>query len=91
MKLNEEQRSKLVEKLNSMGSPTICPLCNSGEWNVSDTIFELREFQGGSLVVGGDHSIYPVIPLTCNECGNTYFLNPLKLGILDPQNREDQK
>ena len=89
MKLSEEQKKKLISKLNSFGVPSQCPICKSGTWTVSDTIFELREFQGGSLVIGGNQGIYPVIPLTCSNCGNTYFLNPLMLGILEPPKKKE--
>lgn len=85
MVLNDEQRNKLFEQLKSKGQPPNCSICGKNNWSVSDTIFELREFQGGNLIVGKGQNIYPVLPLTCLDCGQTIFLNPIILGILDPQ------
>jgi hypothetical protein len=85
MKLTEEQKQFLNEKLNSLGIPPKCNICSSDEWSASDTIFEVREFQGGSLIIGGNQSIYPVIPISCNKCGNTVFINALRIGVLSPQ------
>ena len=86
MKLSKEQRDKLIEFLNTKRITPNCPLCNSITWGVSDTIFEMREFQGGNLNLGGNQNIFPVIPINCTECGNTIFLNAMQVGVLDPQN-----
>lgn len=86
MKLTEDQRKKLVEFLNEKRASPNCPMCDSKSWGVSDTIFELREFQGGSLMVGGNQNIFPVIPISCNECGHTIFINAIRAGVLNPQN-----
>ena len=39
------------------------------QWEVSDRIYELREFNGGDLIIGG--SLYPIIAMTCKSCGAT--------------------
>lgn len=90
MKLSKEQQNKLIAKLNSFGSLAKCTVCGNSNWNISDTVFEMREFQGGNLVLGGNQGIYPVIPLTCSTCGNTHFLNAVLLDVLDPQKKEEQ-
>lgn len=89
MQLTEIQRQKLLEKLNSFGSPPICPICKSNTWAISDSLFEIREFHEGKLKIGGN--IYPLVPLTCSKCGNTYLLNAVILELLDPQKKEEQK
>lgn len=84
MRLTEEQKNKVREWLESKATVAFsCPICASRSWNMSDMIFELREFQGGGIVLGGDSHIYPVVPLTCEKCGNTYFINAMKLGIIE--------
>jgi len=84
MRLTEEQKNKVRELLGSKSiTPPICPVCTSSLWGISDTVFELREFQGGAFVLTGDSHIYPVVPLTCDNCGNTYFINAMKLGIIE--------
>lgn len=85
MKLNDEQRNKILQKLQNPSWGCACPVCKSAQWNVSDTIFELREFNSGSLVVSDQNPIYPVIPMTCTNCGNTIFLNAIIMGALEPR------
>lgn len=85
MKLNDNQKKKLLKKLSVLKSDR-CSLCGSGEWVVNDTIFEMREFQGGNLVIGGGTAILPVIPITCKQCGNTVFFNALSLGVIESKN-----
>jgi hypothetical protein len=53
-----------------------CPMCQAGNWNISDRVFELREYHGGSFVVGGS-PIVPVVPVTCDNCGNTILVNAI--------------
>ncbi|HRZ28570.1 MAG TPA: hypothetical protein P5295_17300 [Spirochaetota bacterium] len=89
MKLTNEQRSKLIEKLNSFGPAPECPICKSKTWSLSDSLFEIREFHEGGLKLGG--GIIPLVPLTCTKCGNTNLLNAVILELIDPHKKEDQK
>ena len=93
MKLNQEQKEKLITKLEQPGWGNACAVCKQSHWNISDTIFELREFQSGNLVIGSQSIIYPVIAMTCANCGNTVFLNAIIMGVLEPQEakQEDKK
>lgn len=84
MKLTPEQQTNLIKKLQQPGWATTCQICKTGVWNISDTIFELREFQGGNLVVGWNTQVYPIIPISCSGCGNTIFLNAVVMGIIEP-------
>ena len=51
----------------------------SGSWNVSDKVFELREYHDGNMVIGGS-PIVPVVPVTCDNCGNTVLVNSIISG-----------
>lgn len=82
MKVNNE---KLNEYLKKIGAP-VCPLCKHNHWTVSDTVFQLMEFNEGSIVIGGQ--LYPVLPIACENCGNTYFVNAIVAGFVE-QNKED--
>jgi hypothetical protein len=82
MQLTPEQREKFVSSLRTLWrvSPPKCASCGNNRWEISDRVFEMREFEGGNLVVGG--SIYPVIPVTCTQCGQAMFFNALKMGVI---------
>ena len=78
MKLSEEQHKKLVEFVrNRWKTPVGCPVCRENNWSVSREVYELREFHGGGMVVGGNSAIAPICPVTCGNCGNTLLINAL--------------
>ena len=93
MRLSEEQRKVILYKLKGFEKPpAICPVCGNGNWSISDAVFELREFQGGNLVIGGQSGVFPVVPLVCDQCGNTLFLNAITLGVVSsPGEKGDDK
>ncbi|MGF7028451.1 hypothetical protein [Sphingobacterium sp. HSC-15S19] len=66
----------VIQHLNEKWGNRPCPMCGSNSWNVSDNVYELREFHGGDLVLGNG-PILPVIPVTCNNCGNSILVNAL--------------
>lgn len=42
---------ELIDYLNDKWHGARCPLCGEGVWNVTDKIFELREFNDGNFVL----------------------------------------
>lgn len=81
--MNKPDGEEIIEFIHSHWSNQICPMCGGRAWNVSDKIFELREFNDGNFVLGGPNSsIVPLIPVTCNKCGNTIFINALSTGLV---------
>jgi hypothetical protein len=81
MKMTPEQIEIVVKKVN-LFAPHTCSFCKNEQLELSDSIFELREFASGNLVVGGNSSVYPVIALCCRNCGQSVFMNAIVLGIL---------
>jgi predicted nucleic-acid-binding Zn-ribbon protein len=83
---------KIIEWINSkwQGEKT-CPICKNNKWNISETLVEVREFHGGSIVIGGVSQVIPLIPITCVVCGYTIFFNAVLAGlvpVLQPQQKE---
>ncbi|MHC0553220.1 hypothetical protein [Salinicoccus sp. CNSTN-B1] len=82
MRLTKKQQEILISKLEGLWkNDKKCTICLNNKWNLSEVLFETREFQGGNMVVGGDSSVMFFIPATCEHCGNTHFFNPIVLGI----------
>jgi hypothetical protein len=81
MKLSPEQHAKLQAFINSKWRHGSCQVCGQNSWGLNDIVFELRAFQGGSLIIGGQSPIYPVCTIACNNCGNTIFINALVAGL----------
>lgn len=89
MPMNDKQKELLQVFLRKkIAPPTVCPICHGQNWNFADTIWELREFSGGTLRVGGP--VFPVLSMTCSTCGHTLFINALVAGILEPSKEQGQ-
>lgn len=68
----------LKEKWHGAG----CPVCGSLKWGVSSKVFELREFDDGNINMR-NVAIFPVIPVTCSNCGNTILISALTSGLME--------
>ena len=86
MKLNEKQKATLSDKLKTLSLK--CSLCGGMHFTVIDSIFEMREFQGGDLIIGGEASTLPLVILVCDTCGGLKTLSAVKLGILDTEEKQ---
>lgn len=94
MRITQEQANLIIERLNSTSAQRqSCPICGNRNWTLNDKIWEIREFQGGSLVIGGDTSLIPMISVSCSACGFTHFLNAIRLGVVapDPQSQQEHQ
>jgi hypothetical protein len=90
MQLSQEQSRIFLEWLNSKWyGMKKCPVCDNNSWNISDRVFEMREFYGGSMVLGG--ILQPVIPVTCANCGNTLYFNAIQAKIVKQKEMEGAK
>lgn len=73
----------IVNFLNSKWRPPkSCQVCGANTWNVEPQLAELRFLNLGAFVVGGP--VLPLVVLTCNNCGNTIFINAVKAGWIPP-------
>jgi len=82
MQLSETQQKKALEKLTYFFSKS-CDSCSGHDWLLNDKVFEMREFNMGTLVLGGQASVFPVITVSCKQCGNTYLFNAILLGLIE--------
>ena len=87
MKLTNKQKQLVIKKLDGIHS---CPACGNHQLAISDTLFEVREINGGNLVIGGNSSIYPLLALSCSACGHTLFFNAILLGIISTDTKQSE-
>ena len=85
--MDKKESETLISFLNEKWQGSTCPMWHVGKWAVQDKVFELREFRGGSLVLGGT-PIIPIIPITCGNCGNTILINAITAGIAKSEKEE---
>ena len=79
MKVNEE---KLIQTINQKWKSKTCPMCGNNNWTIdTDMMTMLGVGNDKSINLGG--KIIPVVAVTCNECGNTIFINPLAIKCVD--------
>ncbi len=79
-----KDRNKFLEFLKEKWQGRPCPMCQVGNWSVQEKIFELREFHGGGLQLVAGSPILPIIPITCDNCGNTILVNAIVSRVVEP-------
>jgi hypothetical protein len=85
-----------IQKVNAWlmrhhpGGNTVCPVCGSQNWWIGEHLVQ-------PITVGADMSLqlggigYPQITVISNPCGYTMFLNAVIVGVLVPEQTEEQK
>jgi len=76
MQIDENRLNEYLKRFET----TVCPLCKHNIWTVSSTVFQAIEF--GEKYSLGD-TTYPMIALTCVNCGNTFFINTMVSGLME--------
>ncbi len=71
MRLTTEQWNELRAELTKRGIPTPCRECGKNLFDLPNCVFEVREFEPEEDVCG----VFPIVMLTCNNCGNVRFFN----------------
>lgn len=79
MDTEEEKLNEFIDNIH-IGS---CSLCGNNEWTMEKKVFELHEFEFAGTPLRTDLLSYPVVPIMCSKCGNTYFVNALKAGLIE--------
>lgn len=81
--MKKPNAEEIIEFLNQKWKTKTCPMCGEHDWSINGSnIFELREFKDGDLIIGTGTAILPVIPVTCDNCGNTIFISALSTGLM---------
>ncbi|RME21446.1 MAG: hypothetical protein D6806_14690 [Deltaproteobacteria bacterium] len=82
-RIRDSVGSKFVEHVRQKWQVRTCPICGSKDWTVPNCLFELREFSGGGLVIGGGMSVYSVVPVICESCGYSVFFSAARAGLVE--------
>lgn len=67
---------KLINTINEKWITKNCSLCGNNDYTISSILVELHEHNN-------ENKIIPLVPITCNNCGNTIFISPLTINCID--------
>lgn len=84
--LNEQ---KLLNTINEKWTNKNCPMCSCNHWQIEkDMVTAVRINQSGGIQLGGN--VMPLVAITCINCGNVLFVNPLVVQCLDIEEKEKE-
>lgn len=83
MRVPEEDIVALLRSKFPNGLPP-CGLCGADQWLFDDVLYEVRESQTQHLFSRADAKVFPLILITCSNCGNSHMLNALVTKIVVP-------
>ena len=84
LKLNKE---KFLNEINSKWINKNCPMCSYNQWNIDSNLVSVMKIsENGGIALGGQ--IMPLVAVTCLNCGNVIFVNPLVNNCVDGNNEE---
>jgi hypothetical protein len=86
--MTDVKSEQIIKHLTEKWKGRSCPMCGIGNWNVQEKVFELREYNGGNMVLGENLPIVPVIPVTCDNCGNSVMVNAIVAGAVPSASQE---
>lgn len=88
MKIDQEVKKEIAEKLNEKGATQPCNRCGQPNFSLLDGFVNLPLNQeiSGNVVIGGPS--VPCAVLACNNCGNLSYHALGALGMLN-KNKEE--
>lgn len=72
--------SKALPFVQAKWKSAPCVVCGNSNKNVEQSVYQLFEFNDGGLALGGP--VYPVVPMTCTNCGYVMLLNAVIAGVV---------
>ena len=86
-RLTVEQMKKVSAWIESHAKRG-CPVCGHPKWNLAQNVVEIRSYYGVPFL-GGD--VYPLVLLTCENCGYVLLFHAITIGALDNPEPERKK
>ena len=80
MPSNQEITQRIIDYLSAKSPGPACPICQKNVWTVGDGYVVLPiSPHPTEMHMGG--KVYPLVAITCSNCGNTQLINLIKLGF----------
>jgi hypothetical protein len=71
-------QGEFIEWITDYWADKACRFCDQRTWTVLGETFEIRQFQGGGIVLGSG-KIVPLLVIVCQICGNIELFNAAKV------------
>ncbi|NII74847.1 RNA polymerase subunit RPABC4/transcription elongation factor Spt4 [Dyella sp. SG562] len=60
-----------------------CPVCGHADFSINDRLFTMVEItKEEGVKLGGNMEVFPVLPMTCQNCGNVRLLSAVYAGLI---------
>ena len=80
-------REKFLNEINKRWVNKNCPMCGHNNWNIDpNMVTAVRITENGAVALGGD--LIPLVAVTCLDCGNVVFVNPLVIKTVSTDEKE---
>jgi hypothetical protein len=92
-KLTEDQKQKVQQWVQEKArGGMVCSFCGTNTWHLAEDFYEVRIFQGGSIILGGGGAVAPAFMLICDTCGHIELVSAIIAGLIEiPSPSEEQK
>lgn len=91
MDLTDDQLREVVRRVSEWEETVgTCLICGESNWSIVPKLFQLTEYHGGDVVIGGG-AVIPVVPVSCAHCGNMHLLNAIRLGLVERDTEEQEE
>jgi hypothetical protein len=79
--LSDAQQKQIIDWISSK-VPLVgkCAVCHSRTFSIGNHLVTTPVFSPHGMMLGGPQ--YPFAMLVCDNCGNTQFLNAVRMGIV---------
>lgn len=83
------EQDKLIENINKKWSTKTCPMCGKNNWTIdSDIQTAMKVGEDKGVQIGG--KIFPLVAVTCMNCGNVVFINPLVIDVVKDIDKDEK-
>lgn len=79
---------KLLDSINRKWTTKMCPMCGENNWTVDKEIqTPIKVGEKKDVQIGG--KFFPMVAITCLNCGHVVFVNPLVIGAVEDTGKDE--
>lgn len=83
--MDKEKIEKVTKFIKKYYENYECPVCHKSEWVLGSHIYQMPEFFDNDMdKLFKKTSTFPVLPISCDECGYTVLVSAITCGAVSP-------